>query len=148
MKKYIAGFFRRGIAASGFGPLVLAVLYMVLQRQALLDSLSVREVCVGIFSLSALAFVAGGMNAIYQVERIPLMVAILLHGCVLYIGYLITYLVNGWLERGFAPILVFTGIFVVGYLIIWGIIYSIIKKRTARVNDLLKKQQGEARGKL
>lgn len=147
MKKYVADFLRRGVAACGFGPLILAVLYMVLQRQALVDSLSVREVCVGIFSLSALAFIAGGMNTIYQVERIPLMVAILFHGCVLYISYLITYLVNGWLEEGFAPILVFTGIFVVGYLIIWGIIYSVIKHRTARVNDLLKKQQAEARGK-
>ena len=107
MKKYVADFLRRGVAACGFGPLILAVLYMVLQRQALVDSLSVREVCVGIFSLSALAFVAGGMNAIYQVERIPLMAAILLHGCVLYISYLITYLVNGWLEWGVAPILVY-----------------------------------------
>jgi uncharacterized membrane protein len=54
---------------------------------------------------------------------------------------LVTYLINGWLEWGAMPILVFTGIFVVGYLAIWAIIYAIIKSRTARLNDILKEKQ-------
>jgi len=69
-----------------------------------------------------------------------LMVAILMHGGVLYISYLVTYLINGWLERGITPVLVFTGIFVLGYLAIWAIIYGIIKRRTDRLNEMLKKQ--------
>jgi cytochrome c oxidase assembly factor CtaG len=69
------------------------------------------------------------------------MAAILLHGGVLYIGYLATYLVNGWLEWGTAPILVFTGIFVVGYLAIWAVICSVIRRRTAKLNEILKKKQ-------
>ena len=100
-----------------------------------------NQLCVGIFSLSALAFIAGGMNVIYQIERLPLMVAILIHGSILYVSYLATYLLNGWLEGGVMPILVFTGIFVLGYLIIWSIIYSIIKKRTENLNEILKKKQ-------
>ena len=59
----------------------------------------------------------------------------------LYVSYLATYLVNGWLEWGVTPILVFSGIFVIGYLMIWGIIYSIIRKNTDRLNEGLKKQQ-------
>ena len=74
-------------------------------------------------------------------ERLPLMAAILIHGCVLYLGYLVTYLVNDWLELGTTPILVFSGIFVVGYLAIWAIIYCIIKRRTARLNEMLKQKQ-------
>jgi cytochrome c oxidase assembly factor CtaG len=69
------------------------------------------------------------------------MVAILIHGGILYISYLGTYLLNGWLEWGGIPILVFTGIFVVGYLVIWAVIYSIIKKNTDRINEVLKKQK-------
>lgn len=141
MKKIVLEFIRRGLIASSFGPIVLAILYLILQNQAAVETLTVKEVCLGIFSLSALAFIAGGMNVIYQIERIPLMVAILIQGVVLYISYLGTYLLNDWLEWGTIPILVFSGIFVVGYVVIWVIIYSIIKKRTERLNMILKQKQ-------
>ena len=141
MKKIILEFLRRGFVACGLGPMVLAVLYLILQRNGVIEMLTVNEVCVGIVSLSALAFLAGGMNVIYQVERMPLMAAILVHGGVLYISYLVTYLVNGWLEWGITPILVFTGIFALGYLVIWGIIYFVIRKKTDKLNEGLKKIQ-------
>ena len=144
MKKNILDFFRRGFVACGFGPVVLAVLYLILQHKAEIEVLTVNQVCLGIFSLSALAFIAVGMNVIYQIERLPLMVAILIHGGVLYISYLVTYLLNNWLEWGTIPILVFSGIFILGYLMIWAIIYCIIRKRTERLNEILKqKKQSE-----
>ena len=141
MKKYIHDFVRRGLISCGFGPLVLAVIYLILQGQGVVENLTVNQMCVGIFSISALAFLAGGMNAIYQIDRLPLTVAILIHGIVLYVSYLVTYLLNGWLNMGTTPILVFTIIFVVGYLVIWAIIYSTVKKNTDRVNELLKMKQ-------
>ena len=141
MKKYVLEFIRRGMTAWGLGPVVLAILYLILRQKGVVETLTVGQVCCGIFSLSALAFIAGGMNAIYQVERLPLMVAILIHGGVLYVSYLLTYLVNDWLEWGTAPILVFTGIFVVGYLAIWAIIYAIIRKNTDKINAILKEKQ-------
>ena len=143
MKKHILEFLRRGVVACGFGPMVLAVFYLIMQRQGIMENLTVNEVCLGIFSLSVLAFIAGGMNFVYQIERLPLMVAILIHGGVLYISYLVTYLLNDWLELGVVPILVFSGIFLLGYLAIWAVIYSVIKKRTDKLNEILrKKQQG------
>ena len=141
MKRHVLEFMRRGLTACGFGPIVLAVLYLILQQQGIVENLTVIEVCIGIFSLFALAFIAGGMNFIYRIEQLPLMVAILIHGGILYISYLGTYLLNGWLEWGGIPILVFTGIFIVGYLVIWAVIYSIIKKNTDRINEVLKKQK-------
>ena len=144
MKKNLFEFIRRGLSACGFGPLILAVVYQILQLQGIVQTLTVDQVCVGIFSITALAFVAGGMNFLYQIERLPLMAAILLHGGALYVGYLATYLVNDWLEWGAAPILVFSGIFVVGYLAIWAVIYSVIRRRTAKLNEILKKKQQSA----
>lgn len=141
MRRHILEFIRRGLTACGFGPLVLAIFYMILQRQGLVRTLTVEEVCLGIFSLSVLAFIAGGMNCIYQIEQLPLMVAILIHGCVLYTSYLVTYLLNGWLEWGSIAILIFSGIFILGYLAIWAIIYSVIRNNTKKVNEMLKKQQ-------
>lgn len=141
MKKIVLEFFRRGFVACGFGPIVLAIFYLILQHQTAVETLTVNQVCLGIFSLTALAFIAGGMNVIYQIERLPLMVAVLIHGGVLYISYLGTYLVNGWMEWGTTPILVFSGIFIVGYLTIWAIIYSTIKRNTEKLNEKLKKNQ-------
>ena len=141
MKKIVLEFLRRGLIASGIGPIVLAIVYLILQQTAAVETLSVNQVCIGIFSITALAFIAGGMNAIYQIERLPLMVAILIHGGVLYIGYLGTYLLNNWLDFGALPIIVFSAVFVVGYIIIWVIIYSIIKKNTMKLNEGLKKKQ-------
>lgn len=141
MKKTLLEFFRRGLVACGFGPIVLAIVYLILQQQYDVQTLTVNEVCIGIVSLFMLAFIAGGMNVIYQIERLPLMVAILIHGIILYISYLAVYLLNGWLEWGIAPILVFSGIFAVGYLVIWGIIYSIMKRNTDKLNEILKEKQ-------
>ena len=149
MKHFVKVFFRRGLTACGLGPLVLATLYLILQRQGLIDSLTVDQVCLGIFSLTGLAFIAGGMNAVYQIERLPLMVAILLHGGILYIGYLATYLVNGWLGWDAVSLLVFSGIFVLGYLVIWAAIYMVIREKTERINAILKqKQQAAEKGKI
>ena len=140
MKKFVLEFVRRGAIAMGIGPIVLAIVYIILQHTDAIDTLTVSQVCIGILSLSALAFIAGGMNAIYQIERMPLMAAILIHGGVLYIGYLGTYLFNDWLDFGVLPIIVFTAIFIVGYIIIWTIIYSIIRRNTAELNEMLKKK--------
>ena len=141
MKKFVLEFLRRGFIAAGIGPIVLAIVYLILQQTADVSALTVHEVCIGILSLTTLAFIAGGMNSIYQVERLPLMTAILIHGGVLYIGYLGTYLINDWLSFGIIPIIVFTAIFIVGYIVIWAIIYSIIRRNTAKLNEMLKKKQ-------
>ena len=141
MKGHILDFLRRGMTACGFGPLVLAVFYLILKAQGLVQTLTVDAVCLGIVSLSALAFIAGGMNVIYQIERLPLMAAVSIHGAVLYVSYLATYLVNGWLEWGTGPILAFTGIFVLGYLVIWAVIYSVIRRKTEHLNGMIRQKQ-------
>ena len=143
MKKIALDFARRGMVSMGLGPIILAILYLIMDCQGLVGELTVDRVCIGIFSLSALAFIAGGLNCLYQIERLPLMVAILIHGSVLYVSYLVTYLINGWLDGTTIPFLVFTGIFVLGYFAIWLVIYLIIQRRTHRLNTILRKKQGD-----
>ena len=143
MKQIVKDFLLRGMVAAGFGPLALVVFYWITANHIGIETLSVSEVCTGILSLTALAFIAGGMNVIYQIERLPLMAAITIHGAVLYGSYLVTYLVNGWLAQGRWPILVFTVIFMAGYLAIWAVIYGITKRRTDRINEILKQNQAQ-----
>ncbi len=144
MKKFVKSFLHRGLMACCSGPIILAIIYLAAQHTSNVSTISIDQVCSGIFSLSALAFIVGGMGAIYQIERLPLMLATLIHGSVLYVSYLVTYLFNNWLKRNPMTILVFTIIYVVGYLMIWGIIYATIRKRAKRLNQMLiKKQQKE-----
>ena len=141
MKQYLSEFYRRGLMAAGFGPLILVAVYLVLQDQAGVETLAVRQVCLGICSLTALAFIAGGMNLVYQIERLPLMAAISIHGGVLYVSYLATYLLNDWLEWGVTPVLVFTGVFLLGYVTIWAVIYATTKRKTDRLNEIFQEKQ-------
>jgi len=141
MKSFARDFIRRGFIACGLGPVALAVFYLLLQYKGAVEVLSVNQVCIGIFSLSALAFIAGGMNAVYKIEKLPLMAAILIHGSVLYVCYLVTYLLNDWLESGILPILVFSAIFISGFLVIWLIIYSVVKRKTEKLNKILEQKQ-------
>ena len=140
MKRFLSDFLLRGLVATGFGPIVMAIVFIFLQKYAAVESITVNQMCVGIISLSLLAFIAGGMNSIYKLERLPLMAAILIHGLVLYICYLATYLVNDWLDIGTTPILIFTGIFIVGYIVIWVVLYSVNSSKIKRINEILSQQ--------
>ena len=141
MRRFVFDFLRRGVTACGLGPIVLAIVYLILQQVDNVRTLSVNEVCIGIFSLLALAFVAGGMNAIYQIERLPLMIAILIHGGVLYLSYLVTYLLNDWLDFGVISLVLFSTIFVVGFIVIWAVIYLVIRNKTEKINEILKQKR-------
>ena len=141
MKQHIKEFFRRGLMSCSLGPLVLVVLYLILQQQIGLQTLTVQEVCLGVLTLSALAFLAGGMNVIYSIEQLPLISAILIHGSVLYVGYLATYLVNGWLDSDPIPFFIFTVCFFVAYAVVWTIIYLAIRNNANRLNKKLSQLQ-------
>lgn len=47
------------------------------------------------------------------------------------------YLVNGWIQRELVPILVFTGIFIAGYFLIWSLISQSIKHSVRKLNAKL-----------
>ncbi len=136
--KYFGQFALRGLIAMGFGPIVLAIVYAILGITGVVESVSVFEMTFGIITITALAFLCGGITVVYQIEELPLSAAITAHGIIIYIAYAVVYLTNGWLENGFVPFLVFTGIFVVGYLLVWTIIYFITRKGTDNVNNKLK----------
>ena len=138
MKKFLKEFLFRGLICAAGGPLVLAVIYGILGAAGAAETIPATEVSMGIVTITLLAFIAAGMTAIYQVEQLPLATMILLHGGALYIAYILTYLMNGWLQNSLIPILVFTGIFLVGYALIWLIIYCIEKAKADKLNKLLK----------
>ena len=139
MKQFWKEFLLRGLVACGFGPVILAIIYGILGATGTVLTLTPAEVCKGILSITLMAFIAGGVTAVYQFEEIPLFVGILIHGVALYLDYLMIYLINGWIAQGITPLAVFTVIFVAGYALIWLVIYILTRKGTNRVNRMLSK---------
>ena len=140
MKKFWKEFLLRGLICAAGGPLVLAVVYGILSATGAVETITTKEVSLSILTITLLAFTAAGMTAIYQMEQLPLPIMILLHGGVLYLAYILTYLINGWLQKSLVPILIFTGIFAAGYALIWLIIYCVEKASADKLNKLLNKQ--------
>ena len=138
MKKFWKEFLLRGLLCAAGGPVVLAIIYGILGATGAAETLSPKEVCMGILTITLLAFTAAGMTAIYQMEQLPLPTMILLHGGALYIAYILTYLLNGWLANQRQSILIFTSIFVAGYAVIWLIIYNVEKVKAKKLNKILK----------
>lgn len=143
MKKYSAEFIKRGLMAAAGGPVILAMIYGVLGATGTATEIAALEACLGILSITLMAFIASGITMIYQVESLPLPTAILIHAAVLYLDYLMVYLVNSWLPRN--AIGMFTLIFFGSFAAVWLVIYLCIHKRTVQLNQQLgaKKENGE-----
>ena len=139
MKKYVLEFVKRGLMAASGGPLILAIIYGVLEATKTVTVLTPGEACMGIVSITVMAFIAAGITMIYQVESLPLPMAILIHGCVLYLDYLMIYLLNSWLPGNAVGI--FTIIFFAGFALVWLVIYLCIRKKTKRLNEKMKARQ-------
>ena len=143
MKKHIKKFVFRGLFVCGLGPIALAIVYAVLNATGAVSEMSVSEMVIGIVSVTVLAFIAGGISMIYEVERLPIAIAALIHAGVLYLDYIVIYLINGWLKEGIVPFVIFTSCFFVGFALIWLIIYLTSKKSTDEVNMALSSMQSE-----
>ena len=135
MKKYALEFVKRGLMAAWGGPVVLAIIYGVLGKTGVVTALTPAEVTTGILSITLMAFMIAGISMIYTVEELPLPVAILIHGGVLYLDYLLVYLLNRWLPRNGQGIGVFTAIFAAGYGLVWLVIYLCIRRKTQKLNE-------------
>ena len=135
MKQYIKQFCLRGLTAAAGGPVVLAIIYGILGKCGVIESLPPGEVTLGILSITLMAFIAAGITVVYTMEQLPLPMAILIHGGVLYVDYLLMYLLNDWIPKG--GIGIFTLIFGLGYAAVWLVIYLSIRIKTAQINKKL-----------
>lgn len=127
-------FMKRGFISAWGGPVVLAIVFLIIGK----GDISLANAAKGVLTITVLAFVAGGITAIYTTDRLPLITALLIHGAVLYGAYLSVYLLNGWLKNDSRAIWIFTLCFLVGYALIWLAIYFITKRKAAAMTKALK----------
>ncbi len=139
MKGIVREFLKRGMLFAWGGPAVVAFVWLCLNRSGELAALSVGEAVLGIYSSTALAFVAAGITVVYQMEQLPKPIAGLIHMAVLYADYLVVYLLNGWIKP--QVVAVFSLVFVLGFGTIWGAVYLTARRNVSRMNRCVQKGQ-------
>lgn len=138
MNKYLKQFFLRGLMFGGFGPIIAGIVYFCISLSIDKFSLSGTEVFIGIISTYILAFIHAGVSVFNQIEEWPIAKSLLLHLGTLYIAYILCYVLNSWIPFDPIVLLIFTGIFIAVYLIIWAIVYFSTKAISKKFNSKLK----------
>lgn len=137
MNKYVKRFFYRGLIFGGLGPVVTSFVYLILSKNIENFTLSGTQVFVAVVSTYLLAFIHAGASVFNQIEEWPITKAMLYHFSVLYVIYSLCYLVNRWIPFEPKVFLVFSAIFVVGYLVIWLVAFICVRLLSNKFNAKL-----------
>ena len=133
----IKEFIKRGLMFSGLGPIVVGlVLYFVSLSN---DDFYLEgwQILLAIISGYLLAFIQAGTSVFHQIERWAPLKRLGLQLLCLYFIYSGTYLINDWLEFNYLIIIIFTVIFILGYLLICLIVLLVNKILCKRFNKSL-----------
>lgn len=138
MNKYLKEFLHRGLIFGGFGPIILGIIYAILQTKIENFSLSGVQVLIAIASIYALAFIQAGASVLNQIENWSIMKSTFCHFSVLFLAYLGCYLVNSWIPFDINVVLIFAAIFIAIYLIVWVTVVISITLISKKLNASLK----------
>ncbi len=138
MNKYLKKFLHRGLIFGGFGPIILGIIYAILENTIENFSLNGVQILVAIVSIYILAFLQAGASVFNQIEEWVIPKSMLCHFSVIYFAYLFCYLINNWLPFSSNVILIFTAIFIAVYLIIWITVFVCTKLVSKKLNAKIK----------
>lgn len=139
MNLYLKTFFHRGLIFGGFGPIIIGIVYAILQKTVSGFSLSGSEVLLAIISSYLLAFIQAGASVFNQIEHWPISKSLLCHFSTLYLAYTLCYLVNSWIPFKSEIIIIFTTIFIILYFVIWLTVYFSVKAVSKKLNKSIEK---------
>ena len=137
MNKYLKAFLHRGMIFAGFGPIILGIIYAILDSRLSDFSLSGSQTLTAIVSIYFLAFIQAGASVFNQIEHFSLPKSMLCHLSMLYVAYVGCYLVNSWLPFDLNVLLIFTGVFLIVYFTVWTAVVISIKIISRRLNRKL-----------
>lgn len=138
MNKYLKEFLHRGLVFGGFGPIVLGIVYAILESTVEHFSLNGIQILIAIISVYILAFVQAGVSVFNQIESFSVPKALFCHLSLLYVTYSACYLLNNWIPFELNIFLIFTAIFLVVYFAVWIIVTLSIKAVSKKLNAKLK----------
>ncbi len=137
MNRYLKSFLHRGLIFGGFGPIILGIIYAILEETVEDFSLNGIQLLIAIVSVYILAFVQAGASVFNQIESFSVPKSLLCHLSVLYVAYVLCYLVNNWIPFNPNVLLIFTAIFLAVYFTVWIIVYASVKAASKKLNSKL-----------
>ena len=140
-RKYWNEFMLRGVLFGGLGCIVVALVHLIIDWVGVPVQVDGTAFFCATLTGYLLGFAVAGASVFYQIESWGLAKATLLHLLLLYAAYLGAYLLNTWLPRDWVSVGIFTGIFVVGYLVIWGAVVAAITITAKKLNGKLPKEK-------
>jgi len=138
MNKNLKSFLLRGMLFGGFGPIIAGIVYLCLSFSVDGFSLGGVEVFTAIISTYLLAFIHAGASVFNQIENWPIAKSLLFHFGALYIAYTGCYLINSWIPFSLVGWLIFTGVFVAIYFIVWISVVIAVKSISKKINSKLR----------
>ena len=138
MNKYVKEFLHRGLMFSGFGPIIVGIVYICISNSVDNFTLTASEVCMAIVSMYIVAFLQAGASVFNQIDNWSVPKSTLFHFLTIYVAYVGTYLLNRWIPFNINYIIIFTSILVVIYLVIWISVAITIRATSKRLNSKLK----------
>ena len=138
MNRYLKAFLHRGLIFGGFGPIVMAIVYLVLHLTIDGFSVSGNEVFIAVVSTYVIAFLHAGASVFNQIEGWPLSKSLFCHLAILYLAYSLCYIVNSWIAFEPIALLIFTAVFAVIYFVIWITVFLIVKATEKKLNSCIK----------
>lgn len=137
MNKYVKEFLHRGLIFGGFGPIVVGIVFTVLQYTAEGFSLGGTQVLLAIISTYLLAFVQAGVTVFNQIEHWSTVKSLLCHFGSLYAAYSVCYVANSWIPFDPMVLVIFTLIFAVMFFAIWTTVYLSVRAVSKKFNKKL-----------
>ena len=128
----------RGLLFCGYGPIILGIVYVVLQYTVPDFSLTGSEVCLGVVSVYLLAFIQAGASVFNQIEEWPIAKSLLCHFSLLFVAYSLCYVLNTWIPFEPAVLLIFAAVFVAVYFTVWITVYLCVRAASRRLNTHLR----------
>lgn len=138
MNRYIKSFLHRGLIFAGFGPIILGIVYAILQKTVTDFSLNGVQILIAIVSIYLLAFVQAGASVFNQIESFSIPKSLFCHLSVLYLAYTSCYLINSWIPFDPKFLLIFTAIFLIVYFSVWITVFVAVKITSRKLNAKLK----------
>ncbi len=132
-------FLLRGALFGGLGCIVVATVCLNVGLATGDTAMTTLDFFRATVSGYALAFVVAGASVFYQIEEWGLAKATLLHLLLLYFAYLGTNLLNGWLNRDWVSVGIYTAIFLAIYLAIWAIVVASVTATARKLNKQIEK---------
>ncbi len=137
MNKYVKSFLHRGAIFGGFGPMVMGIIYLIIEFTTDNFSINGKDIFLGIITTYFIAFLHAGASVFNQIESWSVPKSMLFNFLTIYVAYTLGYILNSWIPFNIKILLIYTGIFIIAYLIIWLIAFFSIRFTTKKLNSKL-----------